>query len=87
MIYHVIAYSLLTLTLIRMSYYNFKKSKAIDRLLYYNEEIITRFNEVFDELVKTNEELQLTKSAKDMYWEDRNSLIENIKGLIPKNIN
>ena len=85
MIYHVIAYSLLTLTLIRMSYYSFKKSKAVDQLLYYNEEVINRFNEVFDELVKTNEELQLTKSTRDLFKEDRDALIQNIRGLIPNN--
>lgn len=83
MIYHIVAYSLLVLTLIRMGYYNFRKSQAVHELLYYNEEMVNRFNEVFDELVKTEAELQLTKNTRDLFKEDRDALIQNIRGLIP----
>jgi len=82
-IIHIIAYSLLVITLLRMAVALKQKENAINQLLYYNEEVINRFNEVFDELVKTNEELQLTKNTRDMFKEDRDSLIQNIKGLIP----
>ena len=82
-IIHIIAYSLLIITLVRMAVALKQKENAINQLLYYNEEVINRFNEVFDELVKTNEELQLTKNTRDMFKEDRDSLIQNIKGLIP----
>jgi len=82
-IIHIIAYSLLVITLLRMAVALKQKENAVNQLLYYNEEVINRFNEVFDELVKTNEELQLTKNTRDMFKEDRDSLIQNIKGLIP----
>ena len=82
-IIHIIAYSLLIITLLRMAVALKQKENAVNQLLYYNEEVINRFNEVFDELVKTNEELQLTKNTRDMFKEDRDSLIQNIKGLIP----
>ena len=82
-IIHVIAYSLLVITLLRMAVALTQKNNAVNELLYYNEEVVNRFNEVFDELVKTNEELQLTKNTRDMFKEDRDSLIQNIKGLIP----
>jgi hypothetical protein len=61
-----------------------QKDNAVNQLLYYNEEVVNRFNEVFDELVKTNEELQLTKNSRDMFKEDRDILIQNIKGMIPR---
>ena len=83
-IIHIIAYSLLVITLLRMAVALTQKNNAVNELLYYNEEIINRFNEVFDELVKTNEELQLTKNSRDMFKEDRDILIQNIKGLIPR---
>jgi hypothetical protein len=83
-IIHIIAYTLLVITLIRMAYTIAQKERAVNELLYYNEEIINRFNEVFDELVKTNEELQLTKNTRDMFKEDRDILIQNIRGLIPR---
>jgi cell shape-determining protein MreC len=83
-IIHIIAYSLLVITLLRMAVALTQKNNAVNELLYYNEEIINRFNEVFDELVKTNEELQLTKNTRDMFKEDRDILIQNIKGLIPR---
>ena len=83
-IIHIIAYSLLIITLLRMAVALTQKNNAVNELLYYNEEIINRFNEVFDELVKTNEELQLTKNTRDMFKEDRDILIQNIKGLIPR---
>lgn len=82
-IIHIIAYSLLVITLLRMAVALTQKNNAVNELLYYNEEIINRFNEVFDELVKTNEELQLTKNTRDMFKEDRDILIQNIKGMIP----
>ena len=83
-IIHIIAYSLLVITLLRMAVALKQKENAVNQLLYYNEEVINRFNEVFDELVKTNEELQLTKNTRDMFKEDRDILIQNIKGLIPR---
>lgn len=86
-IIHIIAYSLLVITLLRMAVALTQKNNAVNELLYYNEEIINRFNEVFDELVKTNEELQLTKNTRDMFKEDRDILIQNIKGLIPNKSN
>ena len=86
-IIHVIAYSLLVITLLRMAVALTQKNNAVNELLYYNEEVINRFNEVFDELVKTNEELQLTKNTRDMFKEDRDILIQNIKGLIPNKSN
>jgi hypothetical protein len=84
-IIHLIAYSLLVITLIRVLLTLGQKQGEVNQLLYYNEEIINRFNEVFDELVKTNEELQLTKSTRDLFKEDRDALIQNIRGLIPNN--
>ena len=84
-IIHVIAYSLLVITLLRMAAALTQKNNAVNELLYYNEEVVKRFNEVFDELVKTNEELQLTKSTRDLFKEDRDALIQNIRGLIPNN--
>jgi len=84
-IIHIIAYSLLVITLLRMAVALTQKNNAVNELLYYNEEVINRFNEVFDELVKTNEELQLTKSTRDLFKEDRDALIQNIRGLIPNN--
>ena len=86
-IIHVIAYSLLIITLVRVLLNLGQKQGEVNELLYYNEEIINRFNEVFDELVKTNEELQLTKNTRDMFKEDRDILIQNIKGLIPNKSN
>lgn len=83
MIYHIIAYTLLSITLLRMAYALIRKNNALNEVLYYNEQIIERFNEVFDELVRTAEELQLTKNTRDIYKEDRDALIQNIKGLIP----
>ena len=83
-IIHIIAYSLLFITLVRVLLNLGQKQGEVNELLYYNEEIINRFNEVFDELVKTNEELQLTKNSRDMFKEDRDILIQNIKGLIPR---
>ena len=83
-IIHIIAYSLLIITIIRMAVALNQKDNAVNQLLYYNEEVVNRFNEVFDELVKTNEELQLTKNSRDMFKEDRDILIQNIKGMIPR---
>jgi hypothetical protein len=57
--------------------------QSLDQMMYYNEEIVNRFNEVFDELVKTEAELQLTKNTRDLFKEDRDALIQNIRGLIP----
>lgn len=86
-IIHIVAYTLLVLTLIRMALAIAQKERAINELLYYNEEIVERFNELYDELVKTAEELQLTKNTRDLFKEDRDALIQNIKGLIPNNPN
>lgn len=83
-IIHIIAYSLLVITLFRMAYTLVKKDRVINELYYYNEEVVNRFNEIFDELVKTNEELQLTKNSRDMFKEDRDILIQNIRGMIPR---
>lgn len=71
------------LTTLRIAYHNVKMKQSLDQMMYYNEEIVNRFNEVFDELVKTEAELQLTKNTRDLFKEDRDALIQNIRGLIP----
>ena len=82
-IIHIVCYSLLVLTTLRIAYHNVKMKQSLDQMMYYNEEIVNRFNEVFDELVKTEAELQLTKNTRDLFKEDRDALIQNIRGLIP----
>ena len=81
---HVIAYSILALSLIRLTYVNFRKENILKQMFQYNTDVTNKFEELYQQLVNSDEELRLTTMARDMYLEDRNSLIENMKAFLPK---
>jgi hypothetical protein len=76
---HYVIEGLLVLLLFKTSYTNIKLVNASNSLANLNQDFINQYEIIYTQIVELEEELKVVKQARDLYWEDRNSLIDNIK--------
>lgn len=76
---HYVIEGILALIVIKTSYTNIKLVNASNKLVELNQNFINQYEIVYTQIVELEEELRTVKQARDLYWDDRNSLIDNLK--------